>query len=59
LEEFRDRLLFELDLGSGDRHLILTRLVEYYRAVLAQLRPEAAEMMAFRNAESLAQIDHR
>jgi hypothetical protein len=59
LEEFPDRFLFGLDLGSGDRHSIITELMEYYRTVLAQLTPETAEKIAHETAESLVGGDPR
>jgi hypothetical protein len=41
------------DVGPGDRHLDVVEVVDYYRTLLGQLTPEAADQIAHANARVL------
>jgi len=56
-EAWPDRFLFGLDLGSGDRHTMLDRLVPFYRSMLGQLTPTTAEKIGHLNARRLLKLD--
>ncbi|MBI3536416.1 MAG: amidohydrolase family protein [Chloroflexi bacterium] len=52
LEEFADRILFGTDISS-DRYPDLNLLFTYYRSVLAQITPDAAEKIANKNVKRI------
>ena len=55
-ETYPDRVLFGTNLGDGSTFERIDQIVDYYRKVLAQLEPAAAEKIAHANAERLLRI---
>ena len=56
LEEFPDRFVLGTDL-SAPSHAEYTRHINFWRAILDQLSPETAALIAHANAEQLVRVD--
>ena len=53
MEAHSDRVLVGTDVGPGSRHLDAVEVVGYYRTLLGQLSPAAADRIAHENAREL------
>ena len=51
--DYADRVLYGSDIGPQGRLAQYGEIQEYYRGILAQLDPEVAEKIAYKNAQSL------